>query len=233
MADTSRADEVSQYYDNLIGKLIVWGSDRATAIARMSSALQELHIEGVATTAPAQAAILAADDFRAGEHSTKWVEERLDLSGIAGSAAAPDTDDGGSRRVRRSALVEVNGKRFDVVAWVPENAGAGQAQSARPRRSAAGSSRAGDGRVTAPMQGTIAKVLVAIGDVVEASTWVIVLEAHEDGEQSRSRNGRNGERNQCDSWRHRRRRRCCRHHRVSSLRTEVFTRHPWGRHESR
>src|SRR6476620_7410208 len=64
-------DEVSQYYDNLIGKLIVWGSDRITAIARMKRAINEFRIDGVATTLPADLVILAHPDFVAGEHSTK------------------------------------------------------------------------------------------------------------------------------------------------------------------
>ena len=74
-------DEISQYYDNLVGKLIVWGKDRDTAIARTIRALEELVVEGVATTIPADLAILRHPDFQAMEHSTKWVEERLDLSG--------------------------------------------------------------------------------------------------------------------------------------------------------
>ena len=57
-------DEVSQYYDNLIGKLVVWGRDRPTAIARTIRALEELTVEGVATTIPADLAILRHDDFR-------------------------------------------------------------------------------------------------------------------------------------------------------------------------
>ena len=56
-------DEVSQYYDNLIGKLIVWGRDRPTAIARTIRALDELTVEGVATTIPADLAILRHEDF--------------------------------------------------------------------------------------------------------------------------------------------------------------------------
>ena len=86
-------DEVSQYYDNLIAKLVVWGKDRPTAIARTISALEETKVEGVATTIPADLAILAHPDFVNVEHSTKWVEERLDLSSIA--AAAPEPDGGG------------------------------------------------------------------------------------------------------------------------------------------
>ena len=76
----AEGDEVSQYYDNLVGKLIVWGRDRPTAIARTIRALEEMRVEGIATTIPADLAILRHPDFAAVEHSTKWVEERLDLS---------------------------------------------------------------------------------------------------------------------------------------------------------
>ncbi|MFM7898821.1 MAG: acetyl/propionyl/methylcrotonyl-CoA carboxylase subunit alpha, partial [Actinomycetota bacterium] len=75
-------DTISQYYDNLIGKLIVWGKDRPTAIARTIRALEEMNIEGVHTTIPADLAILRHPDFAAMQHSTKWVEEKLDLSGV-------------------------------------------------------------------------------------------------------------------------------------------------------
>ncbi|HEY4331550.1 MAG TPA: biotin carboxylase N-terminal domain-containing protein, partial [Ilumatobacteraceae bacterium] len=68
-------DEISQYYDNLVGKLIVWGKDRETAIARTVRALNEMVVEGVATTIPADLAILNHPDFHAMKHSTKWVEE--------------------------------------------------------------------------------------------------------------------------------------------------------------
>ena len=79
-------DEVSQYYDNLIAKLVVWGKDRPTAIARTISALEEITVEGVATTIPADLAILRHPDFTNVEHSTNWVEERLDLTALG---AAP------------------------------------------------------------------------------------------------------------------------------------------------
>ncbi|MBA3282934.1 MAG: acetyl-CoA carboxylase biotin carboxylase subunit, partial [Acidimicrobiia bacterium] len=67
-------DQVSQYYDNLVGKLIVWGSDRDTAIGRMKRAIREFVLDGLDTTLPADLKILEHPDFVAGEHSTKWVE---------------------------------------------------------------------------------------------------------------------------------------------------------------
>ena len=76
-------DEISQFYDNLVGKVIVWGKDRDTAIARAVRALEEMTVEGVATTIPADLAILRHSDFVAVEHSTRWVEQVLDLSGLA------------------------------------------------------------------------------------------------------------------------------------------------------
>ena len=75
-------DTVSQYYDNLVAKLVVWGHDREAARRRMLRAIDETVIEGVATTLPADVAILSHPDFVAGEHSTNWVEQTLDLSGI-------------------------------------------------------------------------------------------------------------------------------------------------------
>jgi acetyl-CoA/propionyl-CoA carboxylase biotin carboxyl carrier protein len=172
-------DTVSQFYDNLVGKLIVWGSDRDTAISRMRSALTELEVGGIATTAAAHSAILASADFQAGEHSTKWVEETLDLSDVSGSPKdAPEVADD-EPLTRKDVVLEVNGKRFEVAAWVPETVGAvATPKSSKPRRSAsnAGSS-AGSGQVAVPMQGTIVKVLVEVGQEVAEGEAVVVLEA--------------------------------------------------------
>ena len=164
-------DEVSQFYDNLIGKLVVWGHDRDTAIRRTLRALDETVVEGVATTIPADRAILEHPDFRAATHSTKWVEDTLDLTGVRDSSRASDD---GEPTVRRDLGVEVDGRRFSVSMWVPNQAAA----VARRRSSRSGDGGgSGDGNVTVPMQGTIVKVLVAVGDTVEAGDTVCVLEA--------------------------------------------------------
>jgi acetyl-CoA/propionyl-CoA carboxylase biotin carboxyl carrier protein len=172
-------DAISQYYDNLVGKLIVWGKDRPTAIARTIRALEEMEVGGVATTIPADLAILRHPDFVAVEHSTKWVEERLDLSMLGATPATPSAD-GDEPLVRRRTTVEVNGRRFDVTMWVPESTSVVAAPAAKKsKRAAAGSGGAGggSGQVTVPMQGTIVKVLVEVGQTVEAGQAVVVLEA--------------------------------------------------------
>jgi acetyl-CoA/propionyl-CoA carboxylase, biotin carboxylase, biotin carboxyl carrier protein len=180
-------DEVSQFYDNLVGKLIVWGDDRETAIRRMLRALREFRIEGIATTIPADIAILDHPDFHAAVHSTKWVEETLDLSDVRATTAAP-ADDDHEPKVERDVDVEVNGRRFAVKLWVPASqagavvagAAAGAAVAARPRRAGGGggsAAAAASGAVTVPMQGTIVKLLVEVGQEVEAGATVCVLEA--------------------------------------------------------
>ena len=177
-------DTVSQYYDNLVGKLICWGSDRETAIRRTLRALHEFRIEGIATTIPADLAILEHQDFVDGIHSTKWVEDTLDLSGVGSTATVADGES--EAKVQRDVDVEVNGKRFSVKVFVPESqagavvAGGSAGGASRPRRSG-GSGGAGagggSGAVAVPMQGTIVKILVEVGQEVEAGATVCVLEA--------------------------------------------------------
>ena len=174
-------DEISQYYDNLVGKVIVWGKDRPTAIARTIRALKEMVVEGIATTIPADIAILEHPDFAAVTHSTKWVEEILDLSNVDAAPVAPSAD-GDAPLVQRQTTVEVNGRRFDVKLWVPESAGVAAAgpakkKATRSASAAGGGAGGGSGKIAVPMQGTIVKVLVEVGQAVEAGQSVVVLEA--------------------------------------------------------
>lgn len=164
-------DEISQFYDNLVGKLVCWGKDRNTAIARTIRALEEFEIRGLATTIPADIAILMHSDFRSVNHSTKWVEETLDLTGVRGDPL--ETGDSSSSGEVREAEIEVNGKRFEVSLSVPSST-----SKVRRSASAVGASAAGgDGNISVPMQGTIVKIQVAEGDKVEAGDILVVLEA--------------------------------------------------------
>ena len=177
-------DEISQYYDNLVGKLCVWGRTREVAIARMIRALEEFEIDGVATVKDADLAILRHPDFAANAHSTKWVEDTLDLSGVGSAPASAETAET-EPKVRRDVDVEVNGKRFSVAMFVPESqlgpvAAGGGAAKARPKRGGSGGGAggaAGSGKIAVPMQGTIVKVNVEVGQSVSKGDAVVVLEA--------------------------------------------------------
>jgi acetyl-CoA/propionyl-CoA carboxylase biotin carboxyl carrier protein len=183
-------DEVSPAYDNLLAKVVVWGKDRETARRRMIRALEECEVEGVPTTIPAHLAILRHPEFVAGEHFTRWVEDCLDLSDIADDSmgSSPEPAAGGEEvageiRVRRDVEVEVDGRRYEVRLWVPEPAPAVAAEAGPPsprrraRKRSGGEGGTGASTVVAPMQGTVVKVLVAEGDVVELGQPVCVLEA--------------------------------------------------------
>jgi acetyl-CoA carboxylase biotin carboxylase subunit len=68
---------VPPYYDSMIGKLIAFGKDRPEALRRMEIALEELIIEGVATTIPFHRRALRHPRFRAGDLDTRFVEDML------------------------------------------------------------------------------------------------------------------------------------------------------------
>jgi acetyl-CoA/propionyl-CoA carboxylase biotin carboxyl carrier protein len=198
-AGYAEGDTVSQAYDSLVAKLVAWGPDREAARRRLLRALGETEVEGIATTIPAQMAILSHEDFTSVRHSTTWVEERLDLTALA-PVGSPVVDDRGGpqpARVLHEVDAEVDGRRYRVKLWLdpgdPVGPGrAGPPTSIAPRRTRGDSpegssgSRAGDGAprlgtgsgtVTVPMQGTIVSVAVAVGDQVEVGQTVCVLEA--------------------------------------------------------
>ena len=76
--------EVPPYYDSLLGKLLAWGPDRATAIERGRAALDELLVEGLTTNVEIHKALLANDAFLEGRMTTNL----LDRVGSAAFLAA-------------------------------------------------------------------------------------------------------------------------------------------------
>jgi acetyl-CoA carboxylase biotin carboxylase subunit len=78
---------VPSHYDSLIAKVIAHGATRDEAIARMTVALAELRIEGIATNAPLCAAIMREDGFRAGGADIHHLEHWLAARAAEGSDA--------------------------------------------------------------------------------------------------------------------------------------------------
>ncbi len=111
-------------YDPMLAKVIAYGPDRATALARLDRALASFAIAGVTTNAAFSRALLARSDVRAGEQDTGLLERIL-----AEPPAAPPED------LVAAAMV----------------AAAGSASPAGPWRRALdghGEARVGDGRVS-------------------------------------------------------------------------------------
>ena len=144
-------DEIPAAYDSLIAKVVTSGTDREDARLKMIAALEDMKVEGVATSIPAHLLLLAAPEFVAGTHNTRTVEEGDLLDRLAA----------GSRDV-----LLVDGR--PVKLWTP-------AMAASATAAVHGGATGGD--LVAPMQGTILKVNVAEGQEVEAGDVLIVLEA--------------------------------------------------------
>jgi acetyl-CoA carboxylase biotin carboxylase subunit len=69
--------KVPPYYDSMIAKLIVYGSNRERCIMRLRRALEEYVIEGMKTTLPLHQKLVRDDQFLRGEYTIKWLEEWL------------------------------------------------------------------------------------------------------------------------------------------------------------
>ncbi|MEO0489545.1 MAG: acetyl-CoA carboxylase biotin carboxylase subunit [Cyanobacteria bacterium J06659_2] len=69
--------KIPPYYDSMVGKLIVFGDDRAHCIARLRRALSEMALTGVETTLPLFIDLLEEKDFQAGNYHIHWLEEWL------------------------------------------------------------------------------------------------------------------------------------------------------------
>ena len=163
---------VPDSYDPLFAKLIVRGADREDALARLRRALAEFRVEGISTTLPFFDALLDDAVFASGDYTTGFVAERMEELEIE----APPVGEPGETLEKESSEVEVevNGKLFRVRVFSEE-----KTEGGKPRRKADRSRKMSstEGTITAPMQGTIVKVLVEEGREIAAGEPVCVLEA--------------------------------------------------------
>jgi acetyl-CoA/propionyl-CoA carboxylase biotin carboxyl carrier protein len=176
--------EIPRTYDSLIAKLIGYGATRDEARRKLVRALDELVVEGVPTTVDFHRFALMHPDFIEGNVSTVTVEKEWDLSGIP--AASPSVAGDGAQEPSQTIAVEVGGKRLDVKLFGLEglalSGGGGGKGAAAPRKrggsgSAGGGAAAASEDLVAPMQGTIVKTAVEVGQAVSAGDLILVLEA--------------------------------------------------------
>jgi acetyl-CoA/propionyl-CoA carboxylase biotin carboxyl carrier protein len=164
---------ISDLYDPMVAKLIVWDEDRDLARRRMLRALREFEVGGVATLIPLHRAIMAHPDFAAGGTMRHFVEG----GGFAGQAQAVGAGAPPATEMR-AVVAEVDGKRFDVSIEVPEHPGRARLRARRAVIAAREATGHGEVDVVrSPMQGTVLRVAVAAGDQVAAGQVLVVVEA--------------------------------------------------------
>jgi acetyl-CoA/propionyl-CoA carboxylase biotin carboxyl carrier protein len=159
-------------YDSMFAKLVVQGQDREQARRRMLRALSEFVVEGVPTTIPLHRWILESAEFRAGEHTTTWLERALAGVDLPAQVDLQATGIGTKPRPA-DILVEVDGRRVPVRIFDERRERAPQ----RPAQQDAHHGEHVHGVISAPMQGTILKVLVEKGQEIQAGDVICVLEA--------------------------------------------------------
>ncbi|MGH3959256.1 acetyl/propionyl/methylcrotonyl-CoA carboxylase subunit alpha [Mycobacterium sp.] len=174
-------------FDSMLAKLIVHGATRAEALARARRALDEFHIEGLATVIPFHRAVVSDPAFIGDNDGfavhTRWIETEWNntIEPFTGGEPLDEAD----TRPRQTVVVEVGGRRLEVSlpADLALSNGGGDAAGVirkkpkqRRRGALAGAAASGDA-VTAPMQGTVVKVAVEEGQEVTSGDLVVVLEA--------------------------------------------------------
>ncbi|WP_426006636.1 acetyl/propionyl/methylcrotonyl-CoA carboxylase subunit alpha [Paenarthrobacter sp. NyZ202] len=185
-----QGDIISGNFDSMLSKLIVTGSSREQALQRSRRALEEMVVEGIPTVIPFDLAVVTDPDFAPVEGPfkvhTRWIETEFvnNIPAWSPSGAGAEGPDAGDRQ---RVVVEVGGKRLEVV--LPSGLGAGVAavssgsgakagkSKKRSRSAGATAAAAGGNALTSPMQGTIVKIAAADGDVVAEGDLIVVLEA--------------------------------------------------------
>ncbi|MCA1710124.1 MAG: ATP-grasp domain-containing protein [Actinobacteria bacterium] len=171
-------DVIGGAFDSLLAKLIVTGATRQEALERSARALDEMHVEGMATLLPFHRKVVRDPAFTAEPFTVhnRWIETEFanDIEPYVGGTTAEDDEP------REKVVVEVGGRRLEVT--LPAGLGAGAAPAKKqggPRKAGAGAggAKASGDSLTSPMQGTLVKVAVEDGATVAEGDLVVVLEA--------------------------------------------------------
>ncbi|MGB9252466.1 MAG: acetyl/propionyl/methylcrotonyl-CoA carboxylase subunit alpha [Mycobacterium sp.] len=174
-------------FDSMLSKLIVYGATRDEALARSRRALDEFHVEGLATVIPFHRAVVSDPAFIGDGNGftvhTRWIETEWNNTIEPFTGGEPIGED--EALPRQKVVVEVGGRRLEVSLpgdLALSNGGGDAAgvirKKPKPRkRGAHGGAAASGDAVTAPMQGTVVKVAVEEGQEVATGDLVVVLEA--------------------------------------------------------
>jgi len=168
-AGFKNGDTIGGNFDSLLAKLIVTGATREEAVQRARRALSEFNVGGLATALPFHRAIMEDPAFTENfTIHTSYIENEFknEIPPFAQSALESQT-----HAAPEHLVTEINGKRFEIFVHAPEPVH-------KRHRAKQGASGASMGTaLTSPMQGTVVKIAVEEGQIVEAGELIIVLEA--------------------------------------------------------
>ncbi len=168
-AGFQKGDTIGGNFDSLLAKLIVTGATRKQAIERARRALAEFTIDGLATALPFHRAII--EDLAFTENFqvyTSYIENEFTNNIPAFTATVEPLQ---SHMAPEHLITEVNGKRFEILVHAPKPL------VKRHRAKASMSGGSSSTGLTSPMQGTVVKIAVEVGSIVEVGDLIIVLEA--------------------------------------------------------
>jgi len=177
-------DEISGSFDSMVAKLIVTGATREEALARSRRALAEMKVEGLPTVLPFHQKIVNEPAFIGADGKfgvyTRWIETEWNNDIPAYVAEGAEADE---PVARQNVVVEVGGKRVEVslpaslfAATAAAAPAAGAAAKRKKSSSATGTGGSGNA-IKAPMQSTVVKIAVEVGQEVNEGDQVVVLEA--------------------------------------------------------
>lgn len=166
-AGFTKGDVIGGNFDSLLAKLVVTGSTRKQALERARRALAEFQIEGIATALPFHRAVINDEAFINEPFAvyTGWIESEFNNQITPYGSNSEES----TTPVIEEVVVEVNGHRFEVGILSP-------IRKRKRALSARTALQTGDS-LTTPMQGTVVKIEVTEGQVVEEGELIVVLEA--------------------------------------------------------
>ena len=165
--------EIPPYYDSLMGKLVVWGPDRDTALARAKQSLSEFTIEGVRTVIPFHRDMVEAPEITGDSLDvyTDWVDHNYSPSANHNGVDIEHIYD-----ERRNVVVEIDGK-LHTIGFPVSLLGSGGGTAAGAASSDAAPAGDSANAVTTKYEATIVEWLVADGDVVAKGDAIATIEA--------------------------------------------------------
>jgi 3-methylcrotonyl-CoA carboxylase alpha subunit len=159
-------DALSIYYDSLLAKLIVWDTDRSTAIKRLQEALADYQISGITTNIPFLLAISKNPDFIAGKINTQFIGQHQKFL-LAG--AKPMKFSVTNSNDVNSPWLQAEGFRLNLPAVAATDFASTHSDDDQAAEIT--------GQLLAPMPGTVVNVAIKSGDKVSKGQTLMVIEA--------------------------------------------------------